>query len=100
MTPSRFAVGNRDLNEPDICEYLDLVHIEYKKLPEGVGADLLLLVAPMCFVEIKNPEQPPSKRRLTACEGELLTLCEEQGIPYYVVETVEEMQAIVEGEIL
>jgi len=99
MTPSRFAVGDRDENEAIICEYLRAAGIEYRKCPEGFGADLLLLVAPMRFVEIKNPARPPSKRRLTTAEGELLTLCEERGIPYDVVLTIEDMQEIMEKEI-
>lgn len=64
-------------------------------LPEGFGADLLLLISPMQFVEIKNPDVPKADRQLTDKEREIKLFCDENKIPYAIVETPEEMAEII-----
>jgi hypothetical protein len=95
VSPSRFAVGHRDLNEPLILAVLARAGIGYIQLREGDGADVLVKDAPMYFVEIKNPAQKPSKRRLTDDELKLQAECKEKGIDYHVVEYPEHMLTII-----
>ena len=45
-------------------------------------------------VEVKNPELPPNKRKLTAREQITMHLCLAFGVPHYVVETPEQMAEI------
>jgi hypothetical protein len=87
-------MGRRDLNEPLITEVLDRAGLRFKLLPPGFGADILILDS-MAFVEVKNPEQPPSKRRLTDDEKELQEFCDNNSIDFDVVETPEEMAKLV-----
>lgn len=82
---SRHSPGHRDTNEPLITEILKLYHVPYLLLSEGQGADLLVLLAPAFFVECKNPDQPPSKRKLTPTEKAHKEICDGQGIGYYIV---------------
>lgn len=82
---SRYSSGNRDKNEPLITEIIKRFHVPYITLSEGQGADLLLLTNPPAFVEVKNPEQPPNKRKLTDTEKATQEICKEKGIAYYVV---------------
>lgn len=93
--PNRFAVGHRDLNEPLITAVLLRAGLGYILLREGDGADILVKDAPMYFVEVKNPQQPPNKRRLTNDELVLQLECINRGIGYYVIETPEQMAEIV-----
>jgi hypothetical protein len=89
-----FNVGKRDKNESMITEVLDYANLRYKLLPPGFGADILILDW-MSFIEVKNPEQIPSKRKLTQDELELQKFCEENGTAFDVVETPEEMADII-----
>ena len=82
---NRYSPGHRDANESFITAILKMYHVPYLQLSEGQGADLLILLAPMFFVEVKNPDQPPSKRKLTDTEQAQKEICEGQGIGYYVV---------------
>ena len=82
-------VGHRDANEPEFTQYFRAVHIAYRLLPPGFGADILVMTSPMWFLEIKNPEQRPSDRALTEDEANLQAHCLEQGIGYIVAQTVE-----------
>jgi hypothetical protein len=91
---NRHSTGNRDKNEPLITEILKLYHVPFTPLVEGQGADLLVLLNPMFFIEIKNPSQPPSKRKLTATEKALKDICDAAGIGYYVVEFSDQMADI------
>lgn len=95
MSPSRFAAGHRDMNEPLIVAVIVRAGLGYIRLREGDGADLLVKDQPMYFVEVKNPMQPPSKRRLTADELRLQAECKERGIEYHVVEHPEHMATII-----
>ena len=92
--PNRHAVGHRDTNEKFITPVLTAAGKNYIQLHEGDGADLLVIDAPMYFVEIKNPEVKPSDRKLTPSELVLQSLCNAKGIGYYVIETPEQMADI------
>lgn len=82
---NRHAIGKRDRNEPLITEILQRYGVPYLELSEGQGADLLVMLDPMFFVEVKNPDQPPSKRKLTETEKAHKEICDGQGIGYYIV---------------
>ena len=90
MTKGMYETGNRDANEPEILAFLKARNIRYTQLKPGDGADLIVAIQPMEYWEIKNPAQPPSKRKLTHCEYELLDYCTNMRIPYVVIETVED----------
>ena len=47
-------------------------------------------------VEVKDGELPPSARRLTEAEVEFRVLCKSKGLPYRVVETIEDALDVVE----
>jgi hypothetical protein len=83
------------LNEPLITAVILRAGLAYIQLHEGDGADLLVIDAPMYFVEVKNPVQPPSKRRLTDDELKLQAECKDRGIGYEVVEHPEHMATII-----
>jgi len=89
-----FQAGKRDLNEPLIAAVLSRAGLRFKLLPPGFGADILILDW-MSFVEVKNPMQPPSKRKLTDDEKDLMKFCAELNIDFWVVETPEEMAKII-----
>ena len=90
MPKRMYETGNRDANEPEILAFLKARNIRYTQLKPGDGADLIIAIQPMEYWEIKNPAQPPSKRKLTHCEYELLDYCTNMRIPYVVIETVED----------
>ena len=92
---NRHSAGSRDKNEPLITEVLRRMNVEYFLMPEGAGFDILLFLAPMVCIEVKNPEQPPSARVLTPTEKARKEWCDELRIPYYVIETPEKMALIV-----
>lgn len=89
------AHGNRDDNEPEFTLFLRTAQIKYALMPAGVGADILIELAPMFFVEVKNPDRPPSKRALTDEEKALQAHCIQEGIGYHVLEHVEALVEIV-----
>jgi hypothetical protein len=93
--PNRFARGHRDSNEPQITEYLRRANVMYCLLPEGAGADILLYISPMAFVEVKNPSVSKDKQELTDTEKEVQRHCAETGIPYHVIKSPEEMANII-----
>jgi hypothetical protein len=95
MSRPSFSSGKRDANEAQILELLDRRNIRYLQLHPGDGADLIVEIHPMIFVEIKNPEQPPSKRQLTEAEEEQRAYCTAARIPYHVIETPEQMAEII-----
>lgn len=90
MTKRMYETGNRDDNEPEILAFLKARNIRYTQLKPGDGADLIVAIQPMEYWEIKNLAQPPSKRKLTHHEYELLDYCTNMRIPYVVIETVED----------
>lgn len=58
----------------------------------NIGFDGLLVFKGVCVpAEIKDPAQPPSKRKLTDAEARRKAEIEGQGATYLVVETVEDV---------
>jgi hypothetical protein len=96
---NRHSAGHRDANEPLITEIIKRYNVDYFLMSEGIGFDILLFTSPMICVEVKNPEQPISKRKLTPKEQDRKTLCAIMDIPYYVVETPERMAEIIRHHI-
>jgi len=90
MKVSHFKTGNRDDNEKEIILLLNRRNVKYTQFKPGDGADLLIWISPMEVWEVKNPKQPPSKRQLTNEEKEAMAYCQEIGIPFIVIETLEE----------
>ena len=82
----QFQRGDRDANEKDITAVLRAAGAMYKLLPTGFGADILLITAPMAFVEVKNGEHA----KLTEVEKIMKLHCEEYGIDFYIIRTPEE----------
>lgn len=90
MKTSHFKTGRRDANEKEIIELLNRRNVRYTQLKPGDGADLLVWIAPMELWEVKDPAQPPSKRKLTDDEMDAGDYCENTDIPYIVIMTVED----------
>lgn len=90
MKSSHFQTGKRDGNEKEIIALLNRRNVKYTQFKPGDGADLLIWIAPMELWEVKDPSQPLSKRMLTEAEMEARVYCENTGIPYIVITTVEE----------
>lgn len=88
-------IGKRDENEPEFTEYFRAAHIKYRLLPPKFGADVLVLMSPMWFLEIKSPLQAPSDRRLTPDEVDLQTHCEAEGVSYLVALCVDQVNEFV-----
>jgi hypothetical protein len=84
---SLFNAGGRDKNEAHILELLNSRHVAYTQLRPGHGADLLVQIAPMELWEIKNPKQT---WYLTEDEKIKQAYCKEVGIPYIVIQFVEQ----------
>lgn len=84
--------GSRDKNEPLIKKVIEAHGIEYELLKEGAGADILLQISPMVFIEVKNPSY---KWEYTDAEKKKMHYCKELGIPYHTVETPEEMEKVI-----
>jgi hypothetical protein len=87
---SNFRTGQRDVNEKEIIELLNRRNVKWTQFKPGDGADLLIWIAPMEVWEIKNPLQQPSKQELTEVEKEAKAYCENTGIPFIIIMTVEE----------
>ena len=87
---SLFKSGARDLNEGEILALLNARNVRFVMLRPGDGADLLVMISPMELWEVKNPDQPESKRLLTQEERITMAYCLETGIPYHVIETVDD----------
>lgn len=86
--------ARRDANEPDLIEAL-----------ERAGATVVRCDAPvdLCagwggrwtWLEVKDPSQPPSRRRLTEAQEKFFARCHAAGLPAAVVFTAEDaLQAI------
>ena len=113
--PKGYQYNRRDENEPLIIEVLNrsgYVGFEavvkdksaigargfYMNMSKDAGCDLFVWDERGFFaVEVKNPEQPPSKRKLTPRELIFKHLCDAFSVPHYVVETPEYMAEILNG---
>jgi hypothetical protein len=91
---SLFRHGDRDQNERNITAVLDRYRVRYHRMPPGVGFDLLVQVNPMECWEVKSPTY---KWSLTKVEQAAKLYCRERGIPYRIIETMEQaVEAIAE----
>ena len=89
MSKPNHNTGKRDANEQSILNLLNARNVRWTQLRPGDGADLLIWIHPMEVWEIKNPAQPPSKRRLTDDEKDAMAYCLATRIPYVVIEDIE-----------
>ena len=92
----------RDDNDKPLRNYLKREWIFPKPhiiiLEAGQGADWLLLSrGRLDIVEIKDPNKPPSDRTLTPDEQSLKEVCESLGIPYHLVMTEQDVDALMEN---
>lgn len=87
----QFQRGDRDANEKFFYPVLKAAQQEYRLLPTGFGADILLVMNPIAFIEVKNGEGA----QLTEKEKILKWHCEAESIEFYIVRTVEEMTDII-----
>ena len=85
--PSVFRSGDRDDNERHITAVLSRWKVHYIQMPPGAGFDLLVMVNPVELWEVKNPAL---KWSLTKTEQAAKTYCRERGIPYRIIETMEQ----------
>ena len=90
-----FRTSNRDRNEHTITEILIRFQVPYVLMPASAGFDILVMVNPPEFWEIKNPEY---KWSLTEAEQKLKSYCKRNGITYRVIEYIEQaVQALNSG---
>lgn len=82
-----FASANRDENESKITTLLIHLQIPYCLMPATAGFDILVMTAPMEAWEVKNSSY---KWTLTKAEQERKEYCKRHGIPYRIIETVEQ----------
>jgi len=87
---SMYNSGNRDANEKEIIDILKARNVRCTQMRPGDGFDLLIWIAPPEYWEIKNPDQPASKRELTDSELDAAIYAREAGIEYRVIETPEQ----------
>lgn len=93
---SMFVSGKRDSNEGNITAILDRYGVPYCQMPPSAGFDLLVIVSPVEFWEVKNPAV---KWSLTRAEQERKSYCKAHGIPYRIIETMEQaVDAIMKGQ--
>lgn len=89
IVSSQFKRGKRDANEAEITAVLKAAGYEYILLTPGHGADILLIMNPVAFVEVKSKEG-----KLTETEKALMWHCQIQGIPYHIVRTADDAAAL------
>jgi hypothetical protein len=90
-----YTRNRRDSNEPEIVAYFKGIGCWLVQGKPGQGFDYLVVFSGKIFVvEIKM-----AGRSLTTYERTLMHECELRGIHYYVLYSVEDAQAMVEGSI-
>ena len=90
--------SKRDANENAILDDLHRLGVWYCQMHREAGFDLLLgFRGRLCVVEIKDPAQPPSKRRLTANEKQRVFELWLVDVPYWKCETLAEVLAALEA---
>ena len=97
MTPRNYSKGKRDANEGLICEAIVQMGGYYRRMPEVCGFDLLAVFPQtgVHIVEVKNPEH---RWTLTDAERKLKDIIEYHGGEYVIVEQIEEIQDLAEGD--
>ena len=78
---------NRDRNERLFTNLLSRCGIDYSYGKPGDGYDLLVQVQPMELWEVKDPSR---KWTLTQAEQKRRAYCKRMGIPYRVIEHVDQ----------
>lgn len=96
MAKNYHKLGRRDDNEKQIKDYLVSNCVPFKLLDVGQGADMLVLLDRVVFLEVKNPDTSKQRQQLTPKEVEFQSLCKARGIPYFVVYTVQHVKDICE----
>jgi hypothetical protein len=88
----------KDGNQWEVVEWLRACGCVVVSMDRSAGFDLLVGLSGgrgwVC-VEVKDGCLPPSGRRLTEAEAEFRELCLAKGLPYAVVETVEDVRELV-----
>ena len=87
-----FQKGSRDSNESSITDVLDRLQIPYVKQSPHAGFDLLVFLSPLECWEVKNPEY---KWTLTKAEHARREYCKHNGIPYRVIEHIEQVVTVI-----
>ena len=95
--PRNYSKGKRDANEAEICIAIKYFGGYYRKMPETCGFDLLVVFPQtgVHIVEVKNPEY---NWTLTDAELKMKKNIEYHGGQYNIVEQVEEIQDLAEGD--
>jgi len=90
--------SKRDGNERAILADLHRLGVWYCQMEREAGFDLLLgFRGRLYVVEIKDPAQPPNKRRLTPNEKQRIVELALVDVPYYRCETLAEVLAALEA---
>ena len=88
------TIARRDLNEAPILAALKQIGIWYRQMPPDAGFDILAAGrAGLRIIEIKNPDLPPSARKLTPNEVVTAAQLAAVGIDYAVCETLDDVLA-------
>ena len=88
--------SKRDANERAILNALTDLGVWYCQMHREAGFDLLLAFRGRLYIcEIKDPAQPPNKRKLTENEGKTWGKLAYHGIPYAICETLDDVLRII-----
>jgi hypothetical protein len=90
--------NRKDANQPEIEQALRSVGAEVIDctIAPDLGFDLLVAFrSKLHVVEIKNPKQPLSKRKLTDGEEKRKKQLEYKGVKYNVIETTDEILRLI-----
>ena len=88
--PRRAA--KRDANESHLLALARTAGAYVIRMHEDQGFDVLLLHrARVLIVEIKDEKKRPSSRKLTDNEANLQDICKSRKVPYYVVQSEQEL---------
>ncbi len=82
----------RDANDSALTKIARQCGALVVKMRPGQGCDLLIVHrGRVLIVEIKDGAKPHSARKLTKQEQGLKDQCEYRGVPYYIVESEEDL---------
>ena len=88
------ANAKRDANEPELVAALRKVGGYWIPLGwpvDGVAGAPRGQATRLVLIEIKDGSKPPHKRKLTDDQQEFLRDCQSYGLPFAVVETVDDL---------
>lgn len=91
--------ARKDQNDDALARVARALGWEIIHQPPGCGCDWIALLPDgrVELIEIKNPLQPPSARRMTEQESALFAACVLRNIPYRIVETEQQLKRIHDG---